>query len=72
MAEKRSMMWATNGETFGVEIDFDAQKIYWFDAVGCACSTHTDVQTFSEFRERGAKLGPVPEDVQAALSMATG
>lgn len=71
MANKQSLMWAGNGETLGVEIDFDAQTIYWFEAVGCACSTHTNVQSFADFREHGARLGILPEDVQARLAEAT-
>ena len=71
MADKKSLMWAHNGETLGAEIDFDAQKIYWFDAVGCACSTHTDVQSFADYRENGSRLGVLPEDVRVTLAEAT-
>jgi len=63
-----SWMWATdNGDTNGVTVDHNLGMIYWFDAIGCACSGHTAEQTFDQYREKGAPLWGVPIDVTTQL-----
>lgn len=66
-AKKRAWMWAVDAGMNGAEVDFSAQKIYWFDAIGCACSSHSAVQSFDAFDEKGSPLDPLPDDI--ALEM---
>ncbi len=63
-----SWMWATdNGDTNGATVDLNLGMIYWFDAVGCACSSHTSEQTLAQYRQNGSPLGGLPADVLAEI-----
>ena len=62
-----SWMWqSSSGGVHGALIDTDDHTIQWFDdAAGCGCAESVGEQTFAQYRERGALVGGMPEDVRA-------
>lgn len=63
-----SWMWRAGEGINALKIDADKRHLEWYDEVGCACGDSSDVQTFEDFRQRGAKFSGVPDDVLAELS----
>jgi len=64
-------MWATNnGGTAGVQIHPEEMVLEWFDdAAGCACAESIGEQTIQTFREKGALVGGMPDDVREELDI---
>ena len=65
-----SWMWPTdNGDVNGATIDTIDEVIHWFDnGIGCACGDSAVEQSYSNYREKGAPLAGVPEDVKTEIT----
>lgn len=62
-------MWPVNGgDVHGANIDTVKARIHWFDnGIGCACGDSTAVQSYADFREKGAPIGSIPDDINAEI-----
>jgi hypothetical protein len=58
-------MWKTeDDEIWGLTLDADAQKLDWYDGIGCACGDSFAEQTFDDFLQKGPRYGTLPPDVE--------
>ncbi len=62
-------MWANSrGGTGGLQLHTDEMVLEWFDdAAGCACAESVGEQSIAVFREKGALVSGMPEDVREEL-----
>jgi hypothetical protein len=65
---EKQWLWAnSSGGTSAAIADFEDGTILWLDEPGCACSTHNNVQKFTDFLTKGARYLSPPEDVLAEI-----
>ena len=61
---EKQWLWAnTSGGSSAAIADFDDETILWLEEPGCACSTHSNVQKFADFLNKGARHLSPPDDV---------
>lgn len=69
---QKSWMWH-NEKSTGVDgaiIDFDENRVQWFDEPGCSCSGSTMEQTIADFRDNGSRFIMPPDDVLEEMRIA--
>jgi hypothetical protein len=56
-----------SGSMMGVTVDLDRKTLQWFDAPGCACGDHEDMQSIGDFLQKGSRYLNPPDDVIAEM-----
>lgn len=63
MTQTTAWMWASDFGSSGMTLDFENNRLEWFEGISCACGDTPFKQTIEQFLKKGPLVADVPTDI---------